>query len=75
MYEKETQNPEPLNTWLLAEFSCWTIVLLAPILTWVNGPAVSTDQFVVRVAVFVIALAGAFGIRVGKIIRRGLSVR
>jgi len=67
---EQTEPHETVNPWLLAEFCCWTMVLLAPILTWVNGPAVSTDQYVVRVTVFVLALAGAVGIRVGKIVRR-----
>lgn len=40
------------------------MVVLVPILVWVNGPAVSTDQYVVRVAVFVLALAGGIGIQV-----------
>ncbi|MGO8752624.1 MAG: hypothetical protein ACLQNE_42330 [Thermoguttaceae bacterium] len=69
MNEQEEQL-EPVDPWFWAEFCCWTMVVLAPILTWVNGPAVSTDQFVVRVAVFVAALAGGSGIRVGKIVRR-----
>ncbi len=58
------------NPWLLAEFCCWTMVVLAPILTWVNGPAVSTDQFVVRTIVFVLALSGAIGLRVTNIVRK-----
>jgi hypothetical protein len=66
---------EPIDPWFLAEFCCWTMVVLAPILTWVNGPAVSTDQFVVRVTVFVLALTGAIGIRVRKIVRRILGRR
>jgi hypothetical protein len=67
---KQMQREEPINPWFVAEFCCWTMMMLAPILMWVNGPAVSTDQFVVRVTVFVLALAGAIGIRVGKIVRR-----
>ena len=60
---------EPLDPWFLAEFGCWTAVILAPILTWVNGPAVSTDQFVVRTAVFCLALAGGIGLSVARILR------
>jgi hypothetical protein len=66
----EARPQEPVDPWFLAEFCCWTMVVLAPILTWVNGPAVSTDQFVVRTAVLALALIGGVGIRVGKIVRR-----
>lgn len=70
MCEDKTRIPEPVNRWYLAEFVCWTTIVLVPILAWINGPAVSTDQFVVRVSVFVVALLGAVSIRVAKIIRR-----
>ena len=60
---------QPIELRWLAEFSCWTMVALAPLLTWVNGPAVSTDQFVVRTAVFCLALAGALGLRTASVIR------
>ncbi|MGO8753244.1 MAG: hypothetical protein ACLQNE_45485 [Thermoguttaceae bacterium] len=59
----------PVDPLFLAEFFCWTMVVLAPVLTWVNGPAVSTDQFVVRTAVFALALAGGIGLRTWKIVR------
>jgi len=72
---KDAQSPDPVSPGSPAEFGCWAMVVLAPILTWFNGPAVSTDQFVVRVTVFGIALVGAIGIRVGKIIRRRLRPR
>lgn len=52
-----------------AEFSCWTVLVLCPFLYWVNGAAVSTDQFVVRTALVVMALCGAITLRVTKILR------
>ena len=52
------------------EFMCWTMVVLAPILSWVNGPSVSTDQYVVRTAVFALALTGGIVFRLVKIVRR-----
>ncbi|MGO8751793.1 MAG: hypothetical protein ACLQNE_38110 [Thermoguttaceae bacterium] len=67
---KQTQHQEPVNPWFLAEFSAWTMVALAPFLTWVNGPSVSTDQFVVRTSVFALALVSAVSLRIGKIVRR-----
>lgn len=51
------QAEEGLPRWAF-ELGCWTMVVLAPFLTWVNGPPVSTDQAVVRTAVFSLALAG-----------------
>jgi hypothetical protein len=53
--------PQEIRGW--AEFCCWTTLALAPFLYWVNGPAVSTDQFVVRTALVVLAAAGAVGLR------------
>ena len=70
MGEKTKVSEEPINPWFLAEVACWTMVLLAPLLTWVNGPAVSPDQAVLRTVVFVSALAGAVGLRLAKIVRR-----
>jgi hypothetical protein len=61
---------EPINPRFLAEFCCWTMVGLAPILTWINGPVVSTDQFVTRTTVFVLALGGGVGLRVANIVRK-----
>lgn len=52
-----------------AEFICWTMVVLAPLLTWLNGPAVSTDQFVVRTATFCLALIGGVSLRTCQILR------
>jgi len=64
---------ERTDGWLLAEFCCWTMVVLAPLLTWVNGPSVSTDQFVVRTVVFGCALTGAICLRVTRIVRKRRS--
>jgi hypothetical protein len=59
--------PAEIVGWV--EFACWTMVALAPFLYWVNGPAVSTDQFVVRTALVSLALTGGIVIRVTKWIR------
>lgn len=53
--------PAELRGWM--EFACWTILALAPFLYWVNGPAVSTDQFVVRTALVILAACGTVGFR------------
>ncbi len=67
----ESLSPAEIVGWL--EFACWTMVALAPFLYWVNGPAVSTDQFVVRTALVSLALTGGIVIRVAKWIRRESS--
>jgi hypothetical protein len=60
--EKGELTPQELRGWM--EFCCWTTLAIAPLLYWVNGPAVSTDQFVVRTALVVIAATGAIVLRV-----------
>jgi hypothetical protein len=52
------------------EFCCWVVVFLAPFLRWVNGPAVTTDQFVVQCTLVSLALTGAVGLRIYAIARR-----
>lgn len=47
----------------LIEFGCWTAIVLFPFLYYVNGPAVSTDQFVVRTILVIVAVVGAVSLR------------
>jgi hypothetical protein len=54
--------PAELRYWL--ELGCWTTLALSPFLSWVNGTAVSQDQFIVRSAVVVLAACGAFTLRI-----------
>ncbi len=59
-------HPEQLTTaeilgW--SEFACWTTLALAPVLYYVNGPSVSTDQAVVRTALVVLSAIGAVVLR------------
>jgi len=63
MEEREISREEVLG-W--AEFACWTVVVLTPFLWWVNGPAVSNDQLVVRTTLTVLAVAGGVCLRVVK---------
>ena len=65
-----TQKGEPIEPWSLAELGCWTTVVLAPILTWVNGPAVSADQNVGRAIFFGGTLAVGSVLRIARIVRR-----
>ena len=59
--EEQGLTTEEILYW--AEFACWTTIALAPFLYWVNGPAVSTDQFVVRTALVTLAVIGAVVLR------------
>ena len=45
------------------EIGCWTGVILAPFLRWINGPAVSTDQLVMQVFLVALCVVGAVGLR------------
>jgi hypothetical protein len=60
-----------LRDWL--EFSFWTTLAAAPFLYWVNGPAVSHDQFVVRTALLALAACGAVGLRTYALVQRRRS--
>lgn len=44
------------------EFACWTMLALTPMLYYVNGPAVSTDQLVTRSILTVVSALGAAGL-------------
>ena len=70
--EPIVQEPEepPINPWAMAEFSAWFMVVLAPILTWINGPPVSTDQAVVRTVVFTLALTAGIVLTVARLLRK-----
>ena len=70
--ETETKSEELSTAEIMCwfELSCWTMVALAPFLYWINGPAVSTDQLVVRTALVTIALIGGLVLRVTKWIKR-----
>ncbi len=52
----------------VVEFVCWVVVFLAPLLRWVNGPAVTDDQFVVQISIVSGALAGASGLRLHRLL-------
>lgn len=45
------------------EFGCWSAIMMFPLLYWVNGPSVSTDQAVMRTILIVLTVAGASGLR------------
>jgi hypothetical protein len=45
------------------EFACWVVVALAPLLRWVNGAAVTQDQFVIQIVLTSFAAVGALSLR------------
>ena len=45
------------------EFCCWVVVLLAPLLRWVNGAAVTDDQALIQTALISMALLSALVLR------------
>jgi pimeloyl-ACP methyl ester carboxylesterase len=46
------------------EFCAWAALLMTPIIWWLQGPSVSTDQFVVRTALVAIPAAVGVGLRI-----------
>jgi hypothetical protein len=64
--DTETQTPDDDISWdeLLRwlEFGGWTALALTPMLYFVNGPAVSQDQFVVRCGIVTIASGLGIGL-------------
>jgi len=57
------------------EFACWVAVGLMPFLCWVNGPAVSMDQAVVRTALVLLGLGGGIVLRIVNWRRKARSER
>jgi hypothetical protein len=52
------------------EFVCWVVVVLAPLLRLINGPAVTSDQLIIQLALFSIALTSAIGLRLYQLRKR-----
>ena len=61
--------PNQVDCLFLAEWCCWSIVALTPVLNWINGEVVSRDQLVVRTTVPCAALITAIALRMGKAVR------
>jgi hypothetical protein len=70
---EDDESPEDIHFRDVApaiEFVCWTVVALAPMLRLINGAAVTSDQFVIQVTLFSLALAGGIGLRVYNFLHR-----
>ena len=57
------------------EFCAWSALVMTPIIWWLQGPSVSTDQFVVRCSLVVISALAGVGLRVRAVVvrRRGVE--
>ncbi|MFO1043547.1 MAG: hypothetical protein U0941_17325 [Planctomycetaceae bacterium] len=53
-----------------AEFCGWSALVMTPIIWWLQGPSVSTDQYVVRCSLIVISCVVAVSLRIRSVIRR-----
>lgn len=56
-----------------AEFCAWSALVMTPIIWWLQGPSVSTDQFVVRTSLVVISGVVAIGLRVRALVLKRRS--
>lgn len=45
------------------EFCAWTALVMTPLIWWLQGPSVSSDQFVVRMSMVVLSAIAAVGLR------------
>ena len=73
MMKDDSESPQDVHFRDVApaiEFACWVVVLLAPLLRLVNGPAVTSDQFVIQVSLFAMALIGGVGLRLYQFFSR-----
>jgi hypothetical protein len=61
-------DPQEIVGW--AEFCSWSALVMTPIIWWLQGPSVSTEQFVVRTALVVIAASASVVLRARVLIRR-----
>jgi hypothetical protein len=52
---------------LEAEFVCWILIFLVPIMQWVNGSAVTSDQAAIRFIVLCAVVINLIGMRLIRI--------
>ena len=52
------------------EFGCWSALVMAPLIYWLQGPSVSTDQLVVRTALVILAAVGGVVLRIRVLLNR-----
>jgi hypothetical protein len=66
--EADSLDVEEVLYW--AEFCAWSALVMTPIIWWLQGASVSTDQFVVRTGLVVISAGTAVGLRGRKLVQR-----
>jgi len=65
-----TENIEAKQIFFWLEFGCWSALVVAPLIYWMQGRSVSHDQFVVRTALIIIAAVVAIGLRIKAVLER-----
>jgi hypothetical protein len=65
--ESDTLDVAEILYW--AEFCAWSALVMTPIIWWLQGASVSTDQFVVRTGLVVISAGTAVGLRGWKFVQ------
>src|SRR5665213_2145907 len=66
--ESDTVEATQILGW--AEFCAWSGLVMTPIIWWLQGASVSTDQFVVRTGLVVISACAGVGLRGWAIVQR-----
>ncbi len=74
MDDRETDDIDVDELLGWAEFGSWSALVMTPIIWWLQGPSVSTDQFVVRTSLLVISAATGVVLRTRTWIRRKRTV-
>ena len=62
----EDLDPAQVRVW--AEFCAWCAFVMTPIIWWLQGPSVSTDQAVVRTGLLVLSLVVGLSLRIWAIV-------
>ena len=70
MHDQEAAPLEISEILNWAEFCAWSALVMAPLIWWLQGPSVSTDQFVVRTGLVVVSACAAVGLRGWAIVQR-----
>ena len=70
MDEHQADTMSAAETLYWAEFFAWTMLVMTPIIWWLQGPSVSTDQFLVRTSLLLISGMAAIALRIFALWRR-----
>jgi len=70
MNDEPTDDLDPEEVFGWAEFCAWSALVMTPMIWWLQGHSVSTDQFVVRTSLIVISALVGVGLRIRAWIHR-----